>query len=47
MDTLRNLLCGLLAAAALCAPALALPPQDTDAGGGVSGSHFFARAATS
>ena len=42
MDTLRNLLCGLLAAAALCAPALALPPQDTDAGGGVSGSHFFA-----
>ena len=38
MNAARNLLRGLLAAAALSAPALA---QATDAGGGASGSHFF------
>ena len=39
MNTVRIPLCGLALAAALCAPASA---QATDAGGGASGSHFFA-----
>lgn len=38
MNATSNLLRGLLAAAALCSPALA---QVTDAGGGASGSHFW------